>query len=72
MGERLVCLIGVTLGTAVVSSRYRSDRDCGARADHFNFDPVASLIMLAGIYYGAQYRGSTTAILLNLPSRRPR
>ncbi len=30
-------------------------------------EPVTSLIMLAGIYYGAQYGGSTTAILLNLP-----
>jgi TctA family transporter len=28
---------------------------------------VAALIMLAGIYYGAQYGGSTTAILVNLP-----
>ncbi|MCO8167502.1 tripartite tricarboxylate transporter permease [Pseudomonas sp. 21LCFQ02] len=30
-------------------------------------DPVTALVMLAGIYYGAQYGGSTTAILLNLP-----
>jgi TctA family transporter len=30
-------------------------------------DPTASLIMLAGIYYGAQYGGSTTAILVNIP-----
>ena len=30
-------------------------------------DPSTSLIMLAGIYYGAQYGGSTTAILINLP-----
>jgi len=29
--------------------------------------PVAALIMLAGIYYGSQYGGSTTAILVNLP-----
>ncbi|MDR2155623.1 MAG: tripartite tricarboxylate transporter permease [Burkholderiaceae bacterium] len=29
--------------------------------------PSAALIMLAGIYYGAQYGGSTTAILVNLP-----
>ena len=29
--------------------------------------PIAGLIMLAGIYYGAQYGGSTTAILVNLP-----
>src|SRR5918993_3106863 len=33
----------------------------------FNVPPVAALIMLAGIYYGAQYGGSTTAILINLP-----
>jgi putative tricarboxylic transport membrane protein len=33
----------------------------------FNVSPVSALIMLAGIYYGAQYGGSTTAILVNLP-----
>src|SRR4026209_1137285 len=33
----------------------------------FNVAPVSALIMLAGIYYGAQYGGSTTAILVNLP-----
>ncbi|MSP89881.1 MAG: tripartite tricarboxylate transporter permease [Alphaproteobacteria bacterium] len=33
----------------------------------FNLAPVGALIMLAGIYYGAQYGGSTTAILVNLP-----
>ncbi len=33
----------------------------------FKLSPVAALIMLAGIYYGAQYGGSTTAILVNLP-----
>jgi putative tricarboxylic transport membrane protein len=33
----------------------------------FSVGPVAALIMLAGIYYGAQYGGSTTAILVNLP-----
>ncbi len=33
----------------------------------FALDPVSALIMLAGIYYGAQYGGSTTAILLRLP-----
>ena len=33
----------------------------------FGFDPVGALIMLAGIYYGAQYGGSTTAILVNIP-----
>jgi putative tricarboxylic transport membrane protein len=33
----------------------------------YKTDPVGSLIMLAGIYYGAQYGGSTTAILVNMP-----
>ena len=33
----------------------------------FNLPPVAALIMLAGIYYGTQYGGSTTSILVNLP-----
>jgi putative tricarboxylic transport membrane protein len=33
----------------------------------FSISPVAAMIMLAGIYYGAQYGGSTTAILVNLP-----
>jgi putative tricarboxylic transport membrane protein len=33
----------------------------------YAFPPVSALIMLAGIYYGAQYGGSTTAILVNLP-----
>jgi TctA family transporter len=33
----------------------------------YNVPPVASLIMLAGIYYGAMYGGSTTSILVNLP-----
>ncbi|WP_395540899.1 tripartite tricarboxylate transporter permease [Neotabrizicola sp. sgz301269] len=33
----------------------------------FNLDPTAAFIMFAGIYYGAVYGGSTTAILLNTP-----
>src|ERR671933_1186417 len=33
----------------------------------FHLEPISGLIMLAGIYYGAQYGGSTTAILVNLP-----
>src|SRR4051812_38660749 len=33
----------------------------------YSLEPVSALIMLAGIYYGAQYGGSTTAILLNMP-----
>jgi putative tricarboxylic transport membrane protein len=33
----------------------------------FALDPLAAIIMLSGIYYGAQYGGSTTAILVNIP-----
>ena len=33
----------------------------------FNLNPLSALIMLAGIYYGAQYGGSTTAILVTIP-----
>ena len=32
-----------------------------------NLDPATGLIMMAGIYYGAKYGGSTTSILLNIP-----
>jgi len=33
----------------------------------FSLPPIPALIMLAGIYYGSQYGGSTTSILMNLP-----
>ena len=33
----------------------------------FKLEPISGLIMLSGIFYGAQYGGSTTAILVNLP-----
>ena len=33
----------------------------------YTLEPTSALIMLAGIYYGAQYGGSTTAILINVP-----
>ena len=33
----------------------------------FRMDPTGAMIMLAGIYYGAKYGGSTTSILLNIP-----
>src|SRR5213080_664740 len=35
----------------------------------FHLDPTSGLIMLAGIFCGAQYGGSTTAILVNLPGK---
>jgi len=33
----------------------------------FGLNPTSAIIMLAGIYYGAMYGGSTTSILLNVP-----
>ena len=33
----------------------------------FRMSPVSAVIMLAGIYYGSQYGGSTTSILVNIP-----
>ena len=33
----------------------------------YALDPTSAIIMLAGIYYGSQYGGSTTAILMNIP-----
>jgi putative tricarboxylic transport membrane protein len=68
-GNILICLLGVTLGTlvGVLPGIGPTATVALLLPITFNFDPIASLIMLAGIYYGAQYGGSTTAILLNLP-----
>ena len=65
----LYCLIGVALGTAVgvLPGIGPTATIALLLPITFNFEPVTSLIMLAGIYYGAQYGGSTTAILINLP-----
>lgn len=66
----LFCLIGVILGTAVgvLPGIGPTATIAILLPITFNFDsPVSALIMLAGIYYGAQYGGSTTAILINLP-----
>jgi putative tricarboxylic transport membrane protein len=63
------CLVGVILGTLIGVLP-----GIGATATiamllpiTFQLEPVSSLIMLSGIYYGAQYGGSTTAILINMP-----
>ena len=64
----LVCLIGCALGTAVgvLPGIGPTATIALLLPITFNFDPVSSLIMLAGIYYGAQYGGSTTAIQRSL------
>ena len=65
----LFCFIGVVLGTAVgvLPGIGPTATIALLLPITFNFGPVSALIMLAGIYYGAQYGGSTTAILINLP-----
>jgi TctA family transporter len=65
----LYCLIGVLLGTliGVLPGIGPVPTIAMLLPITFNLDPVAALIMLSGIYYGSQYGGSTTAILVNLP-----
>ena len=65
----LYCLIGVVLGTAVgvLPGIGPTATIAMLLPITFSLEPVAALIMLAGIYYGAQYGGSTTAILIHLP-----
>lgn len=38
----------------------------------FGLQPVSAIILLAGIYYGAMYGGSTTSILVNIPGEADR
>jgi putative tricarboxylic transport membrane protein len=65
----LYCLIGVFLGTAigVLPGLGPTATIAMLLPITFGLPPVSALIMLSGIYYGAQYGGSTTAILVNLP-----
>jgi putative tricarboxylic transport membrane protein len=65
----LFCFIGALLGTAVGVLPGVGPLATIAMLLPITFkvSPEASIIMLAGIYYGAQYGGSTTAILINLP-----
>ncbi|HVK94870.1 MAG TPA: tripartite tricarboxylate transporter permease [Noviherbaspirillum sp.] len=63
------CLIGVFLGTAigVLPGLGPTATIAMLLPITFSLEPISALIMLSGIYYGAQYGGSTTAILVNLP-----
>ncbi len=65
----LYCFIGVLLGTliGVLPGLGPTATIAMLLPVTFTLPPVAALIMLAGIYYGSQYGGSTTAILVNLP-----
>ena len=65
----LYALMGVFLGTAigVLPGLGPAATIAMLLPATFAMPPVTALIMLAGIFYGAQYGGSTTAILVNLP-----
>src|SRR2546427_533589 len=65
----LYCLIGVSVGTliGVLPGIGPLGTIAILMPITYSVSPVSALIMLAGIYYGAQYGGSTTAILVNLP-----
>src|SRR5712692_425859 len=65
----LYCFIGVFLGTVVGVLPGIGPVTTVAMLlpISFTLEPVSAMIMLAGIYYGAQYGGSTTAILVNIP-----
>ena len=65
----LYCFVGVTVGTliGVLPGMGPVATVAMLLPVTYSLDPSAALIMLAGIYYGAQYGGSTTAILVNIP-----
>lgn len=65
----LLCLVGVTLGTFIGVLP-----GIGALAAvamllpvSFHLEPAGALVMLAGVYYGAEYGGSIASIILNIP-----
>ncbi len=65
----LYCFIGVFIGTLI--GVLPGIGPIGAMSillpTTFGISPVSAIIMLAGIYYGAMYGGSTTSILVNIP-----
>jgi len=65
----LYCLAGVFLGTliGVLPGLGPTATIAMLLPVTFTLPPVSALIMLAGIYYGSQYGGSTTSILVNVP-----
>src|SRR3954462_13651265 len=65
----LWCFVGVVLGTVVGIMPGLGPPATIAMLLPLTFlmNPAAAMIMLAGIYYGAKYGGSTTSILLNVP-----
>src|SRR5574342_814825 len=68
-GNLLFCFIGVFIGTLI--GVLPGIGPVGAMSlllpVTFGLSPVSAIIMLAGIFYGAMYGGSTTSILVNIP-----
>jgi len=64
-----MCTVGVVLGTVigVLPGLGPPATIAMLLPLTFKLDPTGAMIMLAGIYYGAKYGGSTTSILLNVP-----
>ena len=65
----LFCFLGVFMGTlvGVLPGLGPTAAISLLLPVSFHLSPVSSIIMLAGIYYGAMYGGSTTSILVNMP-----
>jgi putative tricarboxylic transport membrane protein len=65
----LYCFVGVLVGTliGVLPGIGPTGTMAILLPTTFGVSPVAGVIMLAGIYYGAMYGGSTTSILVNIP-----
>ncbi len=68
-GNLLYCAIGAILGTAigVLPGLGPAATIALLLPITFTLDPTSAVIMLAGIFFGAMYGGSTTSILLNIP-----
>ena len=68
-GNLGMCVLGVVLGTVigVLPGLGPSATIAMLLPLTFRLEPTGAMIMLAGIYYGAKYGGSTTSILLNVP-----
>ena len=69
LNNLIVCFVGVLIGTliGVLPGLGPAATISVLLPATFGMDPVASIILLAGVYYGAMYGGSTTSILVNIP-----
>jgi len=69
LSNLLFCFLGVLIGTmiGVLPGIGPAGTIAMLLPVSYRMDPVSAIIMMAGVYYGAQYGGSTTSILLNIP-----